>query len=152
MRFIFLVIQDNNKNNFLCRIIRFYTNNPKCQYVYLSFYLNDYQIIDKVELPGGFAPLAPLPGLCPGPTGGLKRPQTPRPIILHPPFLILGYGPARCHTSKIFYWNLMITVSLQSLFTRSVYFFLPWTLFRPYIWFNSPVSQNYVLWLISALR
>ena len=38
------------KNNyFLCRIIRFYTNNPKCQYVYLSFYLNDYQIIDKVN-------------------------------------------------------------------------------------------------------
>ena len=34
---------------FLCRIIRFYTNNPKCQYVYLSFYLNDYQIIDKVN-------------------------------------------------------------------------------------------------------
>ena len=29
--------------------IRFYTNNPKCQYVYLSFYLNDYQIIDKVN-------------------------------------------------------------------------------------------------------
>ena len=25
---------------FLCRIIRFYTNNPKCQYAYLSFYLN----------------------------------------------------------------------------------------------------------------
>ena len=34
---------------FLCRIIRFYTNNPKCLYVYLSFYLNDYQIIDKVN-------------------------------------------------------------------------------------------------------
>ena len=46
-----------------------------------------------LELPGGFAPLDPLPGLCPGPTGGLKRPQTPRPIILHPPFLIPGYGP-----------------------------------------------------------
>ena len=27
-----------------------YTNNPKCQYVYLSFYLNDYQIIDKYNL------------------------------------------------------------------------------------------------------
>ena len=36
-------------NYFLCRIIRFYINNPKCQYVYLSFYLNDYQIIDKVN-------------------------------------------------------------------------------------------------------
>ena len=34
---------------FLCTIIRFDTNNPKCQYVYLSFYLNDYQIIDKVN-------------------------------------------------------------------------------------------------------
>ena len=37
------------KPYFLCRIIRLYTNNPKCQYVYLSFYLNDYQIIDKVN-------------------------------------------------------------------------------------------------------
>ena len=37
------------KKYFLCRIIRFYTNNPKCQYVYLSYYLNDYQIIDKVN-------------------------------------------------------------------------------------------------------
>ena len=36
-------------NYFLCRIIRFYTNNPKCLYVYFSFYLNDYQIIDKVN-------------------------------------------------------------------------------------------------------
>ena len=34
-------------NYFLCRIIHFYTNNPKCQYVYLSFYLNDYQIIEE---------------------------------------------------------------------------------------------------------
>ena len=34
-------------NYFLYRIIRFYTNNPKCQYVYLSFYLNDYQIIEE---------------------------------------------------------------------------------------------------------
>ena len=42
--------QKSNKqktNNLLCRIIRFYTNNPKCQYVYLSFYLNDYQIIEE---------------------------------------------------------------------------------------------------------
>ena len=36
----------NPKSYFLCRIIRFYTNNRKCQYVYLSYYLNDYQIID----------------------------------------------------------------------------------------------------------
>ena len=41
--------QKNPKNYFLCRIIRFYTYNPKCQYVYLSFYLNDYQIVDKVN-------------------------------------------------------------------------------------------------------
>ena len=75
MRFIFLVIQDNNKNNFLCRIIRFYTNNPKCQYVYLSFYLNDYQIIDKVELPGGFAPLAPYLGFALDPLGALSGPR-----------------------------------------------------------------------------
>ena len=37
-----------------------------------------------LELPGGFA-LDPL--------GALSGPQTPRPIILHPPFLIPGYGP-----------------------------------------------------------
>ena len=30
------------------------------------------------ELPGGFAPLVPLPGLCPGPAGDLGGPQTPR--------------------------------------------------------------------------
>ena len=29
-----------------------------------------------LELPGGFAP---LPGLCPAPTGGLKRPPDPSP-------------------------------------------------------------------------
>mgnify|MGYP003690737237 CR=1 FL=1 len=50
------------------------------------------KMFKTLELPGGFAPLAPLLGLCPGPTGGLKR-KTPRPIILHPPFLIPGYGP-----------------------------------------------------------
>ena len=42
-------LKKQKKTYFLCRIIRFYTNNPKCQYVYLSFYLNDYQIIDKVN-------------------------------------------------------------------------------------------------------
>ena len=36
----------NKKPYFLSRIICFYTNNPKCQSVYLSFYLNNYQIID----------------------------------------------------------------------------------------------------------
>ena len=39
--------QKKKTNYFLCRIIRFYTNNPKCQYVHLSFYLNDYQIIEE---------------------------------------------------------------------------------------------------------
>ena len=35
-----------------------------------------------LELPGGFAP---LPGLCPGPTGGLKRPPDPSPNNFAPP-------------------------------------------------------------------
>ena len=38
-----------------------------------------------LELPGGFAPLAPLPVLCPGPTGGLKRPPDPSPNNFAPP-------------------------------------------------------------------
>ena len=33
--------------------------------------------------PGGFAPLVPLPGLCPGPTGGLGGPQTPCLLCFH---------------------------------------------------------------------
>ena len=32
--------------------------------------------------PAGFAPLHPLPGLCPGPTGGLSGPLDPRPNLL----------------------------------------------------------------------
>ena len=40
----------NHKTKYLlCRIICFYTINSKCQYVYLTFYLYDYQIIDKVN-------------------------------------------------------------------------------------------------------
>ena len=31
----------NQTNYLLCRIIRFYTNNPKWQYIYLSFSLNE---------------------------------------------------------------------------------------------------------------
>ena len=38
-----------------------------------------------LELPAGFAPLAPLPGLCTGPTGGLKRPLDPSPNNFAPP-------------------------------------------------------------------
>ena len=30
---------------------------------------------------GGFAPLNPLPGRCPGPNGGLRRPPYPRPMF-----------------------------------------------------------------------
>ena len=62
------------------------------------------------ELPGGCAPLAPLPGLCPGPTGGLKWSQTPRPIILHPPFLIPGYGPETVFEN---YQNLSVLSTIQ---------------------------------------
>ena len=46
-----------------------------------------------LELPGGFAPLAPYQGFALDPLGALSGPQTPRLIILHPPFLIPGYGP-----------------------------------------------------------
>ena len=46
-----------------------------------------------LELPGGFAPLAPYQGFALDPLGALSAPQTPRPIILHPPFQIPGYGP-----------------------------------------------------------
>ena len=34
--------QKKPKNYFLCRIIRFYTNNPKCKYVYLFKWLPDH--------------------------------------------------------------------------------------------------------------
>ena len=47
-----------------------------------------------LELPGGFVPLAPLPGLCPGPTGGLKRSPDPSPNNFAPPISNSGYGPA----------------------------------------------------------
>ena len=51
-----------------------------------------------LELPGGFAPLAPLPGLCPAPTGGLKRPQDPSPNNFAPPISNSWLRPCiRCH-------------------------------------------------------
>ena len=31
---------------------------------------------------GGFAPLNPLPGRCPGPAGGLERPPDPSPYLV----------------------------------------------------------------------
>ena len=51
-------------------------------------------MIKTLELPGDFAPWPPYQGLALDPMGALSGPQTPRPIILHPPpFLIPGYGP-----------------------------------------------------------
>ena len=47
-----------------------------------------------LELPGGLAPLALYQGFALDPVGALSSSQTPRPIMLHPPFLIPGYGPA----------------------------------------------------------
>ena len=38
-----------------------------------------------LELPGGFAPWPPYQGFALDPLGALSGPQTPRPIILHPP-------------------------------------------------------------------
>jgi hypothetical protein len=43
------------------------------------------QFLKPSELQGGFVPLCPLPGLCPGPTGDLKTPRlfTP-PLTTNP--------------------------------------------------------------------
>ena len=51
---------------------------------------------------GAFAPLNPLPGRCPGPNGGLRRPPYPRPMFfgldgpmahqVHFPDISLGCG------------------------------------------------------------
>ena len=46
-----------------------------------------------LELPGGFAPLAPYESYALDPLGAFSGPQTPRQIILHPPLLIPDYGP-----------------------------------------------------------
>ena len=48
-----------------------------------------------LELPGGFAPLAPLPGFCPGPTGGLKRLPDPSPNNFAPPISNSWLRPCR---------------------------------------------------------
>ena len=42
---------------------------------------------------GALPPWPPYQGFALDPLGALSGPQTPRPIILHPPFLIPGYGP-----------------------------------------------------------
>ena len=54
------------------------------------YYLNFAKLL---ELPGGFAPLDPLPGLCPGPTGGLKRPPDPSPICVPILHFVPSYAP-----------------------------------------------------------
>ena len=78
-----------NKKN--CRIIRFYTNNPKCQYVYLPFYLDDYQIIDKVNTQysgvnsQGRSRGGGVPQVHVHPPLGLKRPPDPSPNNFAPP-------------------------------------------------------------------
>ena len=55
-----------------------------------------------LEFPGGFAPLAPLPGLCPGPTGGRLRPPDPSPNNFAPPISNSWLRP----------WCCMLTFSL----------------------------------------
>ena len=49
-----------------------------------------------LELPGALPPSPGLPtliGFALDPLGALSGPQAPRQIILHPSFLISGYGP-----------------------------------------------------------
>ena len=41
---------------------------------------------------GALPPWPPYQGFALDPLGALSGPLTPRPIILHPPFLIPGYG------------------------------------------------------------
>ena len=40
---------------------------------------------------GGFVPLHPLPGLCPGPKGGLGGPLDPRPNLLFSKMTIVSF-------------------------------------------------------------
>ena len=51
----------------------------------LTFLGNFFYFKKTLELPGGFAPLAPFQGLALDPLGSLSGPQTPRRIILHLP-------------------------------------------------------------------
>jgi hypothetical protein len=65
----------NLKLRYSIIIIHLSLKNPKIQELpgkNLSLKISTIQV-----LPGGFAPLVPLPGLCHGPTGGLKRPPDP---------------------------------------------------------------------------
>ena len=54
-----------------------------------------------LELPEGFALLTPLPGLCPGPTGGLKRPLFPSPNNFAPPISNSWLRPCHGRTKDI---------------------------------------------------
>ena len=45
---------------------------------------------------GELCPPGPLPGLCSGPTGGLKRPPDPSPNNFAPPPISNSYGPGNC--------------------------------------------------------
>ena len=47
--------------------------------------------------PGGFAPMDPLPGLCPGPTGGLGGPQTPCLLCFH---IVQGLATPLVHVHR----------------------------------------------------
>ena len=60
-----------------------------------------------LELTGGGAlpPWLPYQGFALDPLGALSGPQTPRPIILHPPFLIPGYGPVMTKCTHTFRYN-----------------------------------------------
>ena len=62
---------------------------------------------------GGFAPLAPYQGFALVPLGALSGPQTPRPIILHPPFLIPGYGPGVFVKSG---WSSYVCLKIELIF------------------------------------
>ena len=52
-------------------------------------------MFETLELPGGgeLPPWPPYQGFALDPLGAFNGPQTPRPIIVHPPFLIPGFGP-----------------------------------------------------------
>ena len=43
------------------------------------------QFLKPPVLPGGFDPLGPLPGLCPGPAGDRMRSPDPSPTHAPPP-------------------------------------------------------------------
>ena len=54
----------------------------------LTFECTYLKISTIQELPGGFAPLVPLPGLCPGPTEGLQWPPDPLPKLFGTSYIL----------------------------------------------------------------